>query len=314
MSSRRRTRSSSCSSRGNDKRRQSMICADQSRNLSDNPSANPLSRPLTQEDIPNIVQQVLPDIVQQILATLQPPESAHVRQQMDTGTRSSTPQQSANTIESNTTSSGATDSSRTTDRTSVVSNLPLSEQRTPNTSGGTTADNSGPPYSASTTPPNDPAPTLPKLADTHDFTFLEDGEDTLTDVPEHTWLSQWYVITSSSPIYPRVPAIACRVSTPLSLSGWRIMLQGHPNRDLVHLFLIGITQGFKIGYNYITATRKPAKRNLPGATSHPEVVDEYLQTEVSLGRVVGLFPLDALPAAHISRFGVIPKGHQQDKW
>ena len=84
------------------------------------------------------------------------------------------------------------------------------------------------------------------------------------------------------------------------------MLQGHPNRDLVHLFLIGITQGFKIGYNYRTATHKPARWNLPGAISHPEVVDEYLQTEVS--------PLDALPAAHISRFGVIPKGHQPDKW
>ena len=121
-----------------------MTSADQSRNLSDNPSANPLSRPLTQEDIPNIVQQVLPNIVQQVLATLQPSESARVGQQMDTGTMSSAPQQSANTIESNTTSSGAIDSSGTTDRTSVVSNLPLSEQRTPNASGGTTADNSGP--------------------------------------------------------------------------------------------------------------------------------------------------------------------------
>ena len=125
MSSRRRTRSSSCNSRGNDKRRRSVTRADQSRNLSDNPSANPLSRPLTQEDIPNIMQQVLPNIVQQVLAMLQPPESARVGQQMDTGTRSSAPQQSANTIESNTTSSGATDSSGTTDRTNVVSNLPL---------------------------------------------------------------------------------------------------------------------------------------------------------------------------------------------
>ena len=109
MSSRRRTHSSSSISRGNDKRRQSVTRADQSRNLSDNPSANPLSRPLTQEDIPNIVQQVLPDIVQQVLATLQPPESARVGQQMDTAIRSSGPQQSANMIEPNTTSSWATD-------------------------------------------------------------------------------------------------------------------------------------------------------------------------------------------------------------
>ena len=156
-SRRRRTRLSSSISRGNDKRRQSMTRADQSRNLSDNPSANPLSRPLTQKDIPNIMQQVLPNIVQQVLATLQPPESARVGQQMDTATRSSGPQQSANTIESNTTSSGATN------RISVVSNLPLSEQRTPNTSGGTTVDNSRPLISTSTTPSSNPAATLPGL-------------------------------------------------------------------------------------------------------------------------------------------------------
>ena len=129
MSSRRRTRSSSSISRGNDKRRRSVTRADQSRNLSDSPSANPLSRPLTQEDIPNIVQQVLPNIVQQVLAMLQPPESARVGQQMDTATRSSGPQQSANKIEPNTASSGATS------RISMINDSPLSEQRTPNTSG-----------------------------------------------------------------------------------------------------------------------------------------------------------------------------------
>ena len=107
---------------------------DQSRNLSDNPSVYPLNRPITQEDIPNIVQQVLPKIVQQVLVMLQPPKSAHVRQQVDSTTRSSGPQQSANTIESNTTPSGAIDSNGTTDRTGVVSNLPLSEQQIPNTS------------------------------------------------------------------------------------------------------------------------------------------------------------------------------------
>ena len=87
------------------------------------------------------------------------------------------------------------------------------------------------------------------------------------------------------------------------------MLHGYPNWDLVHLFLTGIAQGFKIGNNCRTAMHKPAKQNLPRAISHPEVVDKYLQIEVSLGKVVGPFPLDALSAAHISRFGVILKGH-----
>ena len=47
---------------------------------------------------------------------------------------------------------------------------------------------------------------------------------------------------------------------------------------------------------------------------HGEVVDEYLQTEISLGRVAGSFPPDAIPDGHVSRFGVIPKNHQPNKW
>ena len=137
--------------------------ADQSCNPSDNPSANPLSWPLTQEDIPNIVQQMLPNIVQQASATLQPPENTCVGQQMDSATRSSGSQQSANTTESNTTPSRVTDSSGATDRTGVISNLPLLEQQTPNSSEGTTVDNSRLSISTSTTLPNDPVATLPGL-------------------------------------------------------------------------------------------------------------------------------------------------------
>ena len=97
-----------------------MTCADQSCNPSDNPSVNLLSQPLTQGGIPNIVQQVLPNIVQQVLAIHQPPKNTHVGQQMDSANRSSSPQQSTNMIELNATPSGATD------RTDVISNLPLS--------------------------------------------------------------------------------------------------------------------------------------------------------------------------------------------
>ena len=44
------------------------------------------------------------------------------------------------------------------------------------------------------------------------------------------------------------------------------------------------------------------------------VVDEYLQTEISLGQVAGSFPSEAIQDGHISRFGVIPKNHQPNKW
>ena len=75
----------------------------------------------------------------------------------------------------------------------------------------------------------------------------------------------------------------------------------------MHLFQTDISEEFIIGYdNYRTTIHKTAKWNLPRAISHPEAMDEYLQTEVSLGRVVNPFSLDSFPVAHISRFGVIP--------
>ena len=51
-----------------------------------------------------------------------------------------------------------------------------------------------------------------------------------------------------------------------------------------------------------------------GAITHPDIVDDYLQNEITAGRVVGPFPAKSLPEVHISRFGVIPKNHHPDKW
>ena len=50
------------------------------------------------------------------------------------------------------------------------------------------------------------------------------------------------------------------------------------------------------------------------ADEHPEVIDEYLQKEVDEARVVGPFSSSSVPEAHISRFGVIPKSHQVNRW
>ena len=47
---------------------------------------------------------------------------------------------------------------------------------------------------------------------------------------------------------------------------------------------------------------------------HPDVVEDYLQMEIRLGRLVGPFLQHAVPNVHISRFGVIPKSHQVNKW
>ena len=50
----------------------------------------------------------------------------------------------------------------------------------------------------------------------------------------------------------------------------------------------------------------PATSNMHSAIKNPVVVEEYLATEVNLGRVFGPVVPTALPSVQISRFGVIP--------
>ena len=53
------------------------------------------------------------------------------------------------------------------------------------------------------------------------------------------------------------------------------------------------------------------------ALEHPGIIDEYLQKECSMGRMLGPYSpesLPPLPELQINRFGVIPKGHNTGKW
>ena len=77
--------------------------------------------------------------------------------------------------------------------------------------------------------------------------------------------------------------------------------------------LEGLRFGFKLGFSP-SQSLKPAKRNKPSAYEHPSVIDEYLATEVSLGRVAGPFASPPVPLLHVSSFGVIPKKGQPGKW
>ena len=54
---------------------------------------------------------------------------------------------------------------------------------------------------------------------------------------------------------------------------------------------------------------------MSSAHMHRGVVTDYLQKELSLGRLLGPFQSTAmLPQLQINRFGVIPKGHNTGKW
>ena len=128
------------------------------------------------------------------------------------------------------------------------------------------------------------------------------------------WLPAWNQLIALAPTRPCIPDTACLISTPLIPAHWHCALEKYPNRDLVDFFIRGITQGFRIGFSYGSCPLKSSKRNLEGALSHPDVVEDYLQAEVNLQRVAGPHPPSLLPNCQISRFGVIPKNSQPGKW
>ena len=53
---------------------------------------------------------------------------------------------------------------------------------------------------------------------------------------------------------------------------------------------------------------------MKSAKENPQVIDEYLVKECSLGRILGLLNPTIIPGVHISCFGVIPKKHAQNEW
>ena len=81
----------------------------------------------------------------------------------------------------------------------------------------------------------------------------------------------------------------------------------------MEFFLTGLANGFRVGFSSPLSMLRPARRNLSSALEHPEVVEDYLQKEIVEKRVAGPFPSDTC-VGHVSRFGVIPKSHQPNKW
>ena len=111
------------------------------------------------------------------------------------------------------------------------------------------------------------------------------------------------------------PAWLQEVSTPMQQSEWERDLEGHPDRNFKRYILNGIARGFRIGFDYQHHQCRAAASNMQSAVSHAGVVKEYLDKEVSLGRLIGPVPPALIPAGtQISPFGVIPKPGQPEKW
>ena len=104
------------------------------------------------------------------------------------------------------------------------------------------------------------------------------------------------------------------VVTPLETSSWVRALSSHPDQALVKYVSEGLREGFRIGFKRDSPLRS-ARSNMQSARLHPQIITDYLQKELSLGRMLGPFTAaEVPPGTHINRFGVIPKGHNTGKW
>ena len=106
-----------------------------------------------------------------------------------------------------------------------------------------------------------------------------------------------------------------QVTTPLHLSTWEELLQGHPDKALAGYILRGIRDGFRIGFDPSRCALKSRPGNMPSADEHPEIVSEHLEGELQHGRLAELDEgIAKAVGVHISPFGVIPKKSRPNKW
>ena len=92
------------------------------------------------------------------------------------------------------------------------------------------------------------------------------------------------------------------------------MLAQHPDRQYVAYLLSGIQEGFRIGYERGGHLLGSARKNMRAAVENPQVIKDYLEGEQKRRVLLGPFEWSEVPDVHISRFRVIPKSNQPEKW
>ena len=77
------------------------------------------------------------------------------------------------------------------------------------------------------------------------------------------------------------------ITTPLKAEVLELELKDLPDKRCAQFVIWGISEGFRIGFQYSTHQWSSANRNMQSTLSHPRVVEEYLEKEIALGKVVG---------------------------
>lgn len=111
-----------------------------------------------------------------------------------------------------------------------------------------------------------------------------------------------------------LPENLCHINTPLKLDAWEKALAGHPDKSYVDYILQGIRDGFRVGFEYSCHACKQLHGNMLSTIENPEVVEDYLQKELSEGNIAKVANPSGLLGLQVSPFGVIPKQHVLNKW
>ena len=81
-----------------------------------------------------------------------------------------------------------------------------------------------------------------------------------TTLPYSKWLLQWNIHMRSAEDTVRVPPEASHITTLLVSHHWITLLADHPDETLVRFFIVGISSGFRIGFNHPEGTLSSAKK------------------------------------------------------
>ena len=63
-----------------------------------------------------------------------------------------------------------------------------------------------------------------------------------------------------------------KICTPFKREAWQWMLRDYPDQQAAQLIIQGISEGFRIGFDYNNHTLQSCDRNVISTRQHPEVV------------------------------------------
>ena len=94
-----------------------------------------------------------------------------------------------------------------------------------------------------------------------------------------------------------------QVTTTLVYTEWAKQLRLHPDVEFCDYVLNGIAHGFRIGFDASKVQCVSAKKNMQSASQHSSVVEEYLEKEIMLNRVIGPIPKNKISCSNQQVWG-----------